>query len=153
MASRMQAPMIAMIDCQIQPPGGTTPRRRRMKFSSSAPTMPTMMLPSTPMSFFMISSAIHPAIPPRMIVMIQPTPSIAASLSAPHRRGGSNVYDLTVSVKDALVHHLRQGRMREHGVHQFRLGRLQVHGDHEALDEFRHLRTDHVRAEEFAGLH
>src|SRR6516165_1065677 len=57
-----------------------------------------------------------------------------------------------ISVKHALVHHLRQGRVREDGADQLGLGRLQGLGDRVALDQLGHLGADHVRAQELTGL-
>ena len=57
-----------------------------------------------------------------------------------------------IGVEHALVHHLRQRRMREDRVHQLFLGGLEVHGDDEALDQLGHFGADHVRAEQLAGL-
>ena len=42
--------------------------------------------------------------------------------------------------------------MREDRMHQLFLGRLEVHGNDETLNEFRHFRPDHVRAEQLARL-
>src|SRR4051812_776854 len=51
-----------------------------------------------------------------------------------------------------LVHHLRQGWMREHGGHELGFGGLQRLGDAVALDQLSHFRTDHVGTEQLAGL-
>ena len=57
---------------------------------------------------------------------------------------GLDVQDAPVGVEHRFLHHLRQGRMREHRVHQLLFGRLQVHGDHIALDQLGNLGADHV---------
>src|SRR5579862_7665062 len=57
----------------------------------------------------------------------------------------SNVQHTPIGVEHCFLHHLRQGRMREHGVHQLLFGRLQVHGDDIALDQLGDLGADHVR--------
>src|SRR5215210_7314035 len=62
-------------------------------------------------------------------------------------RGASHVDHAPVRIHDALVHHLGQGRVREYRLDQFLFGGLEVHRDHVALDEFRHLRANHVRPE------
>mmetsp|Transcript_18096 Transcript_18096/g.27986 ORF Transcript_18096/g.27986 Transcript_18096/m.27986 type:complete len:524 (-) Transcript_18096:5060-6631(-) len=67
-------------------------------------------------------------------------------------RRALHVDDAVIGVEDALVHHLRQGRMREDGVHQVFFGGFQRLAHHIALDQFRDLGPDHVRAQQFAGL-
>ena len=57
-----------------------------------------------------------------------------------------------IGVKHRLVHHLRQGRVREDGVHQIGLGRLHGPGDDVALDQLGDFGADHVGAQQLAGL-
>ena len=52
----------------------------------------------------------------------------------------------------ALMHHLRQRRVREDGVHQLDFRRLHRFGDGVALDQLGDFGADHMRAEQFAGL-
>src|SRR5690348_11050355 len=51
-----------------------------------------------------------------------------------------------------LVHHLRQGRMREYRGDQLGLGGLQRLGDRITLDQLGNFRADHVSAQQLAGL-
>src|SRR5690625_2856206 len=62
------------------------------------------------------------------------------------------VYGPTKGVKDALVHHFREGRVREDAVHQFGFRRLEIHRHDVALDQFGHLSPHHVGAQQLAGL-
>ena len=62
-----------------------------------------------------------------------------------------NVDRPSIGVENALVHRLRQRRMREDGVDQFRLGRLAIHRDHKTLDKFGDLRANHMGAQELSG--
>src|ERR1700688_1002036 len=64
----------------------------------------------------------------------------------------SHIQNATIRIQHRFLHHLRQRRMREHGVHQLFFGGLQVHGHHVTLDQFGHFGSDHVRAEQLAGL-
>ena len=50
------------------------------------------------------------------------------------------------------MHGFTDGWVGEHGLHQFRLGGLQLAGDDIALDHLRHLRADHMRAQQFTGF-
>ncbi len=47
----------------------------------------------------------------------------------------------------ALVHHFRQGRVREDGLNEIVLDQLGGFAHGIALDQFGHLRADHVRAQ------
>src|SRR5262249_38517511 len=64
----------------------------------------------------------------------------------------SHMNDTSIGIENALMHGFAQGRMREDGVDQFFLSRLEPHGDDEPLDEFGHLRADHMGAKQPAGF-
>ncbi len=58
----------------------------------------------------------------------------------------------SIGIKNALVHHFRQGRMRENCIYKFHLGRLAVHGDDKTLDELGDFGSNHMGAEKFSGF-
>src|SRR5579862_1548953 len=62
------------------------------------------------------------------------------------------MWSTAIRIKDALVHGLRDRRMREDRPHQLCLGGLQRLSDGVALDQLGDLGADHVRAEELASL-
>src|ERR1700688_1886167 len=64
----------------------------------------------------------------------------------------SHIQNATIRIQHRFLHHLRQRRMREHGVHELFFRGLQVHGDDVALDQLGHFHADHVRAEQLSGL-
>src|SRR3954464_4353989 len=64
----------------------------------------------------------------------------------------SNIQNPSIRIEHSFLHHLRQGRMREHRVHQLFFGRLQVHRDDVALDQLGDFSTDHMGAEELTSL-
>jgi len=58
----------------------------------------------------------------------------------------------SVGIQNRLLHHLRQGRMRENGVNELFFRGLEIHRHHVALNQFGDLGADHVGAKELAGL-
>src|SRR5262245_8762637 len=60
--------------------------------------------------------------------------------------------DASEGIEHAFVHGFRKRRMREDGVDQVFLGGFELHGNDEALNQFGHLGTDHMGAEELAAL-
>src|SRR5690348_9383489 len=65
---------------------------------------------------------------------------------------GLDVQCASVCIQYGFLHHLGQGRMREHGMHQFFFSGLQVHRNDVALDQFCYLGADHVSAEQLPGI-
>src|SRR3546814_19660469 len=61
------------------------------------------------------------------------------------------MYCPPVCAEDAFMHHLAERGMGEDGVHELLLGGFELAGDDIALDQLRHFRADHMRAEQFAG--
>ena len=87
----MQAPMTAITIWPMAPPAVVPKIARASQLPSSAPTIPRMMFISRPWSDFMIFSAIHPAIAPRMIDRIQPKPSMHFPFSKCRRNRAGDV--------------------------------------------------------------
>src|SRR5580704_3714464 len=63
-----------------------------------------------------------------------------------------NIQHPPIRIQHRFLHHLRQCRMREHGVHQLFFGGLQIHRHHVTLNELGDFGADHVGAEQLAGL-
>jgi len=63
----------------------------------------------------------------------------------------SHIQHPPIRIQHGFLHHLRQRRMREHGVHQLFFGGLQIHRHHVALDQLGDFGADHVGAQQLAG--
>src|ERR1700675_1935589 len=64
----------------------------------------------------------------------------------------SDIQHPPIGIQHRFLHRLGNRWVREYGVHQFFLGGLEIHRHHKTLDQFRHLRTDHMRAEQLPGF-
>src|SRR5262245_27859090 len=67
-------------------------------------------------------------------------------------RMASDIEHPSIGIEHRLFHHFGERRVRENRVDELLLGGLEIHGHDVALDQLRHLRADHVRAEQRAGL-
>ena len=57
------------------------------------------------------------------------------------------MYNPPIRIQHTLVHHFRERRVREDGGHEFNFGGLERLGNAVAMNEFRHFRAHHMRAE------
>src|ERR1043166_9063669 len=135
--------MVAVIRLPHKSCTTTTLSFSNRKPPTSAPIRSTIRLRKRPCGALVSFAAIQPAISPTTIHASTPMRASMPALDVQHA---------AVGVEHRLFHHFRQRRMREDGVHQLFFGGLQIHRHHVALDQFGHLGTDHVRADERTGL-